>query len=283
LRRWESLGQARVRSYSEAMRIPVMRMHWFSMGCLRKNTGLSIIPGSLKTLILLGMGCWWQALIPGQALENSSLPSERIFEQLELKNREREEALREYSHHRTYRVLKEDHTSRAELQVESHYTPPGQKSFKTLMRKGSSWIHRFVFQRLLDAETDAASGKSKQDNSITSRNYTFRLLGEAVIRDYPCYVMEATPRRQAKYLFIGKIWIHKTDFAIVRIEGHPAKKVSMWVRRTDITRDYQKIGAFWLPLHDYTLSDVYLFGKNILEIQYLDYQIKPEAGEANVP
>jgi hypothetical protein len=40
----------------------------------------------------------------------------------------------------------------------------------------------------------------------------------------------------------------------VRIEGHPAKKLSFWIRRADFVRQYQKIDGFWLPQKDQTLA-----------------------------
>jgi hypothetical protein len=48
------------------------------------------------------------------------------------------------------------------------------------------------------------------------------------------------PKRPDKYLFEGKVWIDSQDYAIVRIAGHPAKKLSFWIERADFVRQYQK-------------------------------------------
>lgn len=35
------------------------------------------------------------------------------------------------------------------------------------------------------------------------------------------------------YLFEGKLWIDVDDYSVVRIEGHPAKKLCFWIQRAD--------------------------------------------------
>ncbi|HXJ16358.1 MAG TPA: hypothetical protein VNM68_04080, partial [Candidatus Polarisedimenticolia bacterium] len=88
-----------------------------------------------------------------------------------------------------------------------------------------------------------------------------------------CYVLEAFPKRKDKYLFEGKVWIDSRDFAIVRIAGHPAKKLSFWITRADFVRQYEKIGDFWLPAKDETSVSVRLYGHKILTIEHLTYTV----------
>lgn len=80
--------------------------------------------------------------------------------------------------------------------------------------------------------------------------------------------MQAIPKRKDKFLFEGKIWIHSNDFAVVKIAGHPAKKLSFWITRADFVRQYDKIGGFWLPVQDETLVNVRIYGKKILRIEH---------------
>jgi hypothetical protein len=63
------------------------------------------------------------------------------------------------------------------------------------------------------------------------------------------------------------------DYSVVRIEGHPAKKLSFWIERADFVRQYQKIDGFWLPQKDQTLVQVRLYGKKILTIDHQDYVV----------
>jgi hypothetical protein len=76
-----------------------------------------------------------------------------------------------------------------------------------------------------------------------------------------------------QYLFEGKVWIDAKDYAVVRIDGHPAKKLSFWIQRADFARQYQKIDGFWLPQRDMTFVDVRLYGKKVLTIDHHDYSV----------
>jgi hypothetical protein len=60
---------------------------------------------------------------------------------------------------------------------------------------------------------------------------------------------------------------------VVRIEGHPAKKLSFWIQRADFVRQYQKTDGFWLPQKDQTLVQVRLYGKKVLTIEHRDYAV----------
>jgi hypothetical protein len=80
-------------------------------------------------------------------------------------------------------------------------------------------------------------------------------------------------------LFAGKIWIDVEDYAVVRIEGHPAKKLSFWIEQADFVRQYQKIDGFWLPQRDVTFVQVRLYGKKALTIDHQDYSVNRSVGD----
>ena len=79
---------------------------------------------------------------------------------------------------------------------------------------------------------------------------------------------EVRPKRKDKYLFERKLWIDVEDYSVLRIESHPAKKLSFWIQRADFARQYQKIDGFWLPQKDQTLVPVRLYGKKVLTIDH---------------
>jgi hypothetical protein len=103
-----------------------------------------------------------------------------------------------------------------------------------------------------------------------------RLLGEQQVGPYHCFVAQVTPKRKDKYLFEGKMWVDAQDYAVVRIEGHPAQKLSFWIERADFVRQYQKIGSFWFPQKDETFVVVRLYGKKALTITHHDYSFSRE-------
>ena len=86
-------------------------------------------------------------------------------------------------------------------------------------------------------------------------------------------MVKAVPKRKDKFLFEGKVWIDAQDFAVAKIVGRPAKNPSFWIKQVDFVRQYQKIGEFWLPLQDESVSDVRIFGKRVLTIDHRSYVV----------
>ncbi len=198
---------------------------------------------------------------------------DEIFRELLQHNNLRKAELKQYSAVRTYEVRSNRGKLYAQQIVRIDYRAPGTKTFMTTFEEGSGLVRHMVFKRLIESETETAAGKQHHDSSITPANYSFELLGEQQVGPYYCFVIQAAPKRQDKYLFEGTIWIDVQDFAIVKIAGHPAKRPSFWVEQADFVREYQKIGGFWLPLKDETVVHVRLKGIKILTIDHGGYAV----------
>ncbi|GBC76584.1 hypothetical protein HRbin08_00046 [bacterium HR08] len=219
-----------------------------------------------------------QDIIPGGLASHlhpplDGLTGDIVFSRLLERNRQRESRLKEYTVVRTYQVRKENGKVRAEAQVVMRYRAPDVKEYTIVSERGSGFVRRRIFERLLESEVETAAGRNHHDSSITLANYDFELLGEEDVEGYHCYVVRALPKRRDKYLFEGKVWIHARDFAIVKIEGRPAKNPSFWIKRVEFVRRYQKIGEFWLPLKDESVTQVRIVGTNILSIDYAHYEV----------
>ena len=206
------------------------------------------------------------------------MTGDELFSKLLEHNRLRDLRLQEYSAMRSYELKDSEGNVRAQEGVEVTYRAPDTKAFKTTSESGSRVIRSLVFKKLIESEVEAAGGQQHRDSALKPANYSFRLIGEQDIGPYHCIVAEAVPRRKDKYLFEGKIWIDAQDFAVVRIAGHPASKLSFWINRVDFVRQYQRIGDFWLPSKDETFVDVKLYGKKVLTIDHHDYMINGDAG-----
>jgi outer membrane lipoprotein-sorting protein len=203
----------------------------------------------------------------------TALTGDAIFAKLVESNSLRESRLKQYSVQSTYRVQNDKGEMRAETQALLRYRAPDIKEFKIISEKGSGLIRTRVFKPLMDVEVETAAERNRVDSSITPNNYALALLGEEEVAGSNCFVVQATPKRDDKYLFTGKIWIHSGEFAIVKIEGQPAKNPSLWIKRVDFVRRYQKIGEFWLPLKNESITRVRVFGKNTLTTEYDNYEI----------
>ena len=197
----------------------------------------------------------------------------QVFAQLDAHNELRKSALLGYSVLRTYQVSDLKGKVHAQEIGRMEYHAPDQKTFVPTSESGSGMIRRMALNRLISSEIEAAAGKERRDSAMSPANYSLNLLGEQQVGPYHCFVAQAVPKREDKYLFEGKIWIDADDYAVVRIEGHPARKLSFWVQQADFVRQYQKIGNFWLPQSDKTLVRIRLYGKKLLTIDHQNYVV----------
>jgi hypothetical protein len=212
---------------------------------------------------------------PSTVLESPTVATsgDQIFNQLLRHNALRDAALERYSVVRTYEVRSATGKLYAREIVKMDYQAPNQKTFSTVSEEGSGLVRSLVLKRLIESEKETAAGKEHHDSSIAPANYAFEMLGEEEVGDRRCFVVRAIPKREDKYLFEGTIWIDVQDYAIVKIAGHPAKRLSFWIEQADFVRQYQKIGAFWLPTEDTTVVRVRLKGTKTLTIWHEEYQV----------
>jgi outer membrane lipoprotein-sorting protein len=195
----------------------------------------------------------------------------QVFAELATHNEQRKSALHDYSVLRTYQVIDPKGKVHAEEVGRMDFLAPDKKTFTVDSEAGSSLVRRMALNPLIKSEIEAAAGKEHHDSAISADNYSLKLLGEQQVGPSRCFVAEALPKRKDKYLFEGKLWIDVEDYAVVRIEGHPAKQLSFWIQHADFVRQYQKIDGFWLPQKDQTLVQVRLYGKKILTIEHRNY------------
>ena len=191
-----------------------------------------------------------------------------------LMNQQRAIALQSYSSLRTYHLVCHCLVHKtADMVVRITYRSPDKKEFTVVSESGSGTIRHRVFKRLLDAEVESMQPENQQRTDITAENYAFRLLQSPETGANDFYVLQATPRHKNKFLFRGRIWVDAKDFAVIRVEGEPAVNPSWWTPETDFTRVYQKVGAFWLPESNESVTKVRIFGTAELTINYGKYNI----------
>ena len=218
-----------------------------------------------------------QTLSPLQA-PFQSMTGDELFTKLLEHNRIRDLRLEQYSAVRTYEVTNDKGKVYAQEVIHVDYQAPDRKTFVTKSEKGSALVRDLVLKRLIESESETSSGYAHRDSSIKPANYEFTVLGQQDVGASHCLVVAAVPRRHDKYLFEGRIWIDTQDYAIVRIAGQPAQRLSFWITQADFVRQYQKIGEFWLPERDETLVHVRLNGNKALIIDHRDYAINGGRG-----
>jgi negative regulator of sigma E activity len=187
------------------------------------------------------------------------------------RDHQRQSELRGYTSTRRYVLVNEKHHKRAEMTVKLRCLEDGSKQFETISASGWSAARSHVFPRLLEGEREASLPGARDRSRITPENYSFDLVGTDVIEGHAAYVIEVTPKAQNKYLIHGRIWVDREDYAIMRIEGMPAKPPSFWVKSVHFVHSYYKTGSFWFPSSDRSLTNARIVGNSELTIEYFDY------------
>jgi hypothetical protein len=184
---------------------------------------------------------------------------------------QRQAALHGYTAGRRYVLENSRHHKRAEMLVTMRCLDNGSKQFQTVSASGWGTARNHVFPKLLESESEASLPEVRDRSRITPENYWFEMVGRDCINGRPAYVIGIVPRTPNKYLVQGRIWVDVDEYAIVRIEGKPAKSPSFWIKSVHFVHTYQKSGSFWFPISDRSVTDVRILGATEVTIEYFDY------------
>ena len=209
---------------------------------------------------------------PGQP----RLPLSEVVDRLTEKNAERSKALQRYTSQRTYQLdyAGFPRSMHAEMIVNMIYTAPATEEYKVVSQNGPKWMINMVLKRLMESEQESIEPKNRASTQIDNENYSFTMLGSDDNPDGCSYVLGVEPRVPNKFQFRGRIWVNDKDFAVCRIEAEPAKNPSFWIKKTEIHHSYVKVGDFWFPTENKSVSRVRLDGHATLTIKYGDYVIQ---------
>jgi hypothetical protein len=203
------------------------------------------------------------------------MPVEQIATKLEENNAKRAAALNQFSstriYHMQYRGFPSDRD--AEMVVNVTYQAPNSKQFHVVSQTGSKFVIDRVFKKLLEGEQEAANDENRRHSALNRENYDFSFAGLENSSDGQEYILNLLPKTKNKFLYRGKIWVDAKDFAVVRIEGEPARNPSLWIKKTEVKHRYIKVSDFWLPAENRTESWIRLGGQANLWIEYKDYKI----------
>jgi len=257
--------------------------------CVSIEPQASFPPALLILLVFFGIGLPQRAsaqrLGTCVPVMNPPLSSEQIVDNMIGMNIERAQALGAYQVTETYRLAYRGFpgAQNAEMIVDAKYQSPGTKIFVIQSATGSPLILDRVFKKLLQAEGEVLGVEAQRQTALNRDNYDFALVGCESMPSGSMYILHVQPRRKGKFLFHGLIWVDAKDFAVVRVVAEPAKNPSFWTKRSEIERVYGKVGDFWLPTRNHSISTVRLGGSAELTIQYTDYQITSADAVGNLP
>jgi hypothetical protein len=227
----------------------------------------------------------WPAMLRAQSPISQEIIEPRmnlakVLDKLVEKNAERADALQKYQGRRLYSL---DYTGfptslHAEMVVDMIYDAPATKQFKIISQSGPQWIIDRVLKRLLEAELESMSEENRARVALNPSNYDFSGFEHQDSPDNCSYQLTVEPKIPSKLLYRGRIWVDTKDFAVCRIEAEPAKNPSFWIKKTEIHHSYLKVGDFWLPSKNESVSSVRGGGRAVLTIKYQDYEILAARG-----
>lgn len=246
--------------------VSLLIMCWIAIGFCTKRC-------AVLTGLALAWGCRLAAAEPGL---------KEILDRMVQMDHMRAQLLDSYTCIRIYHLENKRFNKHAQMVVRATCRLPGGRNFEILSETGSETIRRRVFRKLLDAELEASESRHREEVKIIPDNYDFRWLGEENLGGRRTYLLEVTPKRASHFSIVGKIWLDAEDLAIARIEGVPAKRPSIWIRRTVITQQYAKFGPFWLPVYHQSNAEALVFGLTEFQILYQNYEIRTRSETATM-
>lgn len=203
----------------------------------------------------------------------AALNTDQIVQHMVERNAEREGRCQHYTNLRDYHVVYHGFlgSKEAQMQVEMSLDPSGAKHFRVLSSSGSKVLVDHVFKRLMDSEQEASTERNQI--ALTPANYKFELEKPEEGDPGAFFVLRVVPRVDSKFLYRGKIWVDKTDYAVAKLEAQPAKNPSFWIKNTEIHQSYKKIGDCWLPGENQSETKVRFGGISKLTIVYSKYEM----------
>jgi len=207
------------------------------------------------------------------AADNSSpLPTaEEVVTRMASLDLERQSSIAGYEGMRRYVLENARLEKRAEMLVRVQGDHDGTKHFEVVSEDGWKAANTHVLRKMLDSESETSRPELRATTKLNFTNYEFAVVGKELVAGRTTYVLEVTPKRKDKYLFQGRIWVDAEDYALVRVEGSPAKNPSFWTKSTHFVQVYQKRGTLWFPLSTRSVTEARIFGTTDVDIEYFDY------------
>jgi hypothetical protein len=219
--------------------------------------------------------------VPSPCRPALALTANEVSHRLATKNAERSQRLLSFEGKRHYAIEYSGFPSArgAEMNVKASYRAPGTKTLTIVSESGSRLILNHVLHRLIESEEESAHDDANRDAvALTADNYQFSLRGCDTVAGRDAYVMDVQPLHDNKFLYRGTIWVDAQDYAVTRIDAEPARNPSFWTKRSKIHHQYRKIGDFYLPAFNETVTETRLGGHAVLTIRYDSYKLSSSGG-----
>jgi hypothetical protein len=210
-------------------------------------------------------------VVCGSAQTESPVPTANIIARMARAGEQNHFHFRPYVVTRDYKLFgKERLIPTSQIIAELTFDPPYLKSYAFLQTNGSS-MGATIVRRMLEGQM--AFAKDSGSTDISQGNYDFRFIREETVNGHRCYVLELIPRRKAKNLLRGNIWVDEKTYLLHRIEGEPVKSSSWWLRDVRIVLLFGDIADMWMQTSSESTANVRIVGQYKMISQDVSYKI----------
>lgn len=187
----------------------------------------------------------------------------------------------------SYQVIREyrlfgakDSKADSEVVAEINFRPPASRDY-TIQRSSGSNRGTEVVRRILEHEVQATSRNNRASSAISTDNYNFTYIGEALLDGQPCYVLALKPKRADNNLISGQAWVDKHSFLIRQIQGEVEKTPSWWLKTVRIKLVFADLDGIWVQKSMDATAEVRMVGTHTLTSRILDYRREHEVAETS--
>jgi hypothetical protein len=168
---------------------------------------------------------------------------------------------------RDYQLLDKQQEQKAQVVAHITYMPPDHKQYRIVSSHGG--LGEKILRDVLDKETEEPRDPDRKE--LSEANYSFEFLGPAQLEGQSCYLIGLKPKREDKELIRGRLWVDAENYNIRRIEGHPAKNPSWWIRDLEVFMSFAEVDGMWLRTFTYAIANVRFKGKYEMVSRDLEY------------
>jgi hypothetical protein len=211
------------------------------------------------------------AALLGQSAVQPTHTADEVIARMFERDLQRETAAGGYIGNRQYDLENHRFNRHARMVVNVTCDLDGTKHLQVVSEEGWKSANSRVLRKMLESESEASRPVERPKSRITFENYTFHMIEIVSLEGRPAYVIDVVPKREATYLFRGRIWVDAEDYALARVEGEPAKNPSFWIRSVHFTQENHKSGAFWFPSSTTSITKARIFGDTEVDIHYSAY------------
>jgi len=133
---------------------------------------------------------------------------------------------------------------------------------------GSAYIRSRVLRAALEGEQKIWANHEPQKASFTHENYLF---DDGAAAADGLAAVTLTPKRKDVLLVEGALFVQPRDAELTRIEGRLSKTPSIWTRRVDVVRTYERKAGVRVPISIESVAQVLIAGRSTFKTTY-EYQ-----------